>query len=117
MSAKEVEREKARISKAIGDKLAKDRAQLKSIDALIEKLSPGKIRKTRNALKRLHSAHKTRLRARAEKKELQKLKAKATRAFKQRAKTAKLDRGEHRGSSHTDGESISYGRGTYGGKG
>ena len=92
MSDKEAELERARTLKAIEEKAAKEQAQLKSIDALIRKLSPGKMRKTRSAFKRLHSAHKTRLRVRTEKKELQKLKAKATRAFKKRAKSAKLDK-------------------------
>lgn len=48
-------------------KAAKDRAQLKSIDALIRKLSPGKVRKTRTAIRRLHSAHKSRVRERTKK--------------------------------------------------
>ena len=92
MSDKEAELERVRTLKAIEEKAAKEQAQLKSIDSLIRKLSPGKMRKTRSAFKRLHSAHKTRLRVRTEKKELQKLKAKATRAFKKRAKSAKLDK-------------------------
>lgn len=92
MSDKEAEHERARTLKAIEEKAAREKAQLKSIDSLIRKLSPGKMRKTRSAFKRLHSAHKTRLRVRTEKKELQKLKAKATRAFKKSAKSAKLNK-------------------------
>lgn len=92
MSEKDAEFERARVSKAIEEKAAKEQARLKSIDALIRKLSPGKVRKTRSAFKRLHSAHKTRLRVRTEKKELQKLKAKATRAFKKSVKSAKLNK-------------------------
>ena len=92
MTDKEAELESTISLKAIEDKAAKEKAQLKSIDALIDKLSPGKLGKTRRAFKRLHSAHKTRIRARTERKELQKLKAMATRAFKKRAKSAKLDK-------------------------
>ena len=92
MSEKDAELERVKTLKAIEEKAAKEQAQLKSIDAMIRKLSPGKVRKTRGAFKRLHSAHKTRLRARTMKKEMQKQKAKATRAFKKRAKSAKLNR-------------------------
>ena len=92
MSVKDAELERVETLKAIEEKAVKEQAQLKSIDALIRKLSPGKVRKTRSAFKQLHSAHKTRLRARTMKKEMQKQKAKATRAFKKRAKSAKLNR-------------------------
>ena len=92
MSARDREREEAKALKAAEEKAANERARLKSIDALIKRLSPRTARKTRRAFKRLHSAHKTRLRARTMKKELQKQKAKATRAFKKRAKSAKLNK-------------------------
>ena len=92
MSARDREREDAKALKAAEEKTANERARLKSIDALIKRLSPRAARKTRGAFKRLHSAHKTRLRARTMKKELQKQKAKATRTFKKRAKSAKLNK-------------------------
>ena len=92
MSARDRDREEAKALKAAEEKAANERARLKSIDALIKRLSPRTARKTRGAFKRLHSAHKTRLRARTMKKELQKQKAKATRAFKKRAKSAKLNK-------------------------
>lgn len=88
MSTQNRDKEKVANLKAQAEK----RARLKSIDALIKRLSPGTSRKTVGALKKLHSAHKTRLRARIKKKELQKQKARATRAFKKRAKSAKLNK-------------------------
>ena len=92
MSQREREKEAATKLKAAEDKIKKDKSRLKSIDALIKRLSPGTSRKARRAVRRLHSAHKTRMRARTKKKELRKQKAKATRVFNKRAKTAKLNK-------------------------
>ena len=92
MSTQDRDKEKAANLIAQANKREQERTRLISIDALIKRLSPGTSRKTRGAFKRLHSAHKTRLRARTMKKELQKQKAKATRAFKKRAKSARLDK-------------------------
>ena len=78
--------------KAIKDKEKQQQKRLKSIDALIKRLSPRTSRKIKSGFSKLHTAHKTKQQIRKLKKQEQQRKAKATRALNKRIKTEKLDK-------------------------
>ena len=91
MSAETLKQE-ADALKAIKEKEKQQQKRLKSIDALIKRLSPRTSRKIKSGFKKLHTAHKTKQQIRKLKKQEQQRKAKATRALNKRIKTEKLDK-------------------------
>ena len=91
MSAETLKQE-ADALKAIKEKEKQQQKRLKSIDALIKRLSPRTSRKIKSGFSKLHTAHKTKQQLRKLKKQEQQRKAKATRALNKRIKTEKLDK-------------------------
>ena len=92
MSKETLKQEEADALKAIKEKEKQQQKRLKSIDALIKRLSPRTSRKIKSGFKKLHTAHKTKQQIRKLKKQEQQRKAKATRAVNKRIKTEKLDK-------------------------
>ena len=92
MSTKALKQEEADALKAIKEKEKQQHKRLKSIDALIKRLSPRTSRKIKSSFSKLHTAHKTKQQLRKLKKQEQQRKAKATRALNKRIKTEKLDK-------------------------
>ena len=92
MPEKERKSHEEALLKAAAEKIEKEASRLNEIDALISALSPRTSRRTKSGLGRIQSAHKSHLRLRTKKKEMQKKKAKATREFNKRVKTAKLNK-------------------------
>ena len=90
--SKETLKQEADALKAIKEKEKQQQKRLKSIDALIKRLSPRSSRKIKSGFSKLHTAHKTKQQLRKLKKQEQQRKAKATRALNKRIKTEKLDK-------------------------
>ena len=92
MSAEALKQEEADALKAIKENEKQQQKRLKSIDALIKRLSPRTSRKIKSGFKKLHTAHKTKQQLRKLKKLEQQRKAKETREINKLIKTEKLDK-------------------------
>ena len=92
MSKESLKQQEADALKAIKQNEKQQQKRLKSIDALIKRLSPRTSRKIKSGFNKLHTAHKTKQQLRKLKKQQQQRKAKATRALNKRIKTEKLDK-------------------------
>ena len=69
MSTETLKQEEANALKAIKEKEKQQQKRLKSIDALIKRLSPRSSRKIKSGFKKLHTAHKTKQQLRKLKKQ------------------------------------------------
>lgn len=92
MSKEALKQHEADALKASKEKEKQQQKRLKSIDALIKRLSPRTTRKIKASFSKLHTVHHTKQQIRKSKKQEQQRKAKATRALNKRIKTEKLDK-------------------------